>query len=141
MLPFQLDARRCISYLTIEHRGEIPLKLRPLLKNWIYGCDVCQEVCPWNKKAKDLFTKKIKYRPDLIAPPLEELLKIDETDFAIRFKNSPIKRIGWSRWMRNILIASGNWGHKTLRVKLDYYTKHQNKLIANTARWARQQIR
>jgi epoxyqueuosine reductase len=139
--PFQLDARRCISYLTIEHSDEIPLALRPLIKNWIYGCDVCQEVCPWNKKAKDLLTDKIKYHSDLIAPPLEELLKINEADFAVRFKNSPIKRIGWARFMRNILIAGGNWGHKTLRVKLEYYTKHKDKLVANTAHWARQQIR
>lgn len=138
--PYQLDARRCISYLTIEHPGEIPLALRPLIKNWIYGCDVCQEVCPWNKKTKELLASKIKYHPELVAPPLEELLQINELDFAIKFKNSPIKRIGWSRWMRNILIACGNWRHKSLQTKLDYFATHQDKLVANTAQWARQQI-
>ncbi len=139
--PYQLDARRCISYLTIEHKGEIPITLRPFIKNWIYGCDVCQEVCPWNKQAKNYVNQKLKIHQDLVAPPLLELLDMTESDFKERFSHSPIKRIGWKRWLRNILIASGNWGHKCLKNKLSVYIKHPDKLVASTAHWARAQLK
>lgn len=138
--PYQLDARRCISYLTIEHSGEIPIPLRKLMKNWIYGCDACQEVCPWNKRAKNLFAKQLKIHKDLIAPPLAELILMTEDDFNVRFARSPIKRIGWSKWMRNILIACGNWADRSLVKQLNYYARHQDKVIAKTALWARKNL-
>ncbi len=139
--PWQLDARRCISYLTIEHRDEIPVALRTLIKNWIYGCDVCQEVCPWNKKAALIITEKIKIKTDLIAPSLIDLLTITPEEFKEKFKDSPIKRIGWDRFMRNVLIASGNWGHNSLRPYLKKFILHQDKLISSTASWSIQQIK
>jgi epoxyqueuosine reductase len=138
--PYQLDARRCISYLTIEHKTDIPEALRPLLKNWIYGCDECQEVCPWNKKAINLITTKLKWSEDLIAPPIVDLLTMRPDEFAYKFKKSPIKRITWSRFMRNVLVAAGNWGDKQLIPLLNIHSQSADQLVAVPARWARQQI-
>ena len=138
--PYKLDARRCISYLTIEHKTAIPQDLRPLLKNWIYGCDECQEVCPWNKKASNLFTKKLKWKQDLIAPPIIDLLAMTPEEFKNKFKKSPIKRIKWSRFMRNVLVAAGNWGDKKLIPLLDKHSQSDDEIVSLHARWARQQI-
>lgn len=105
--PYQLDARRCISYLTIEHKGHIPAEFRKPMGNRIYGCDDCLAVCPWNKFAAAASEAKLKARDDLNAPPLTELARLDDTAFRKKFSGSPIKRIGRDRFVRNVLIAAG----------------------------------
>jgi epoxyqueuosine reductase len=109
--PYQLDARRCISYLTIEHHGSIPEELRPLLGNRIYGCDDCQLVCPWNKFARSASHPDFKVRYGLDAPRLTELFAWSREDFEERMRGSPIYRIGYERWLRNIAVALGNAPH------------------------------
>ena len=108
--PYQLDARRCISYLTIEHKGQIPAGLRPLMGNRIYGCDDCLAVCPWNKFASQAAEAKLRARHDLLAPPLADFLAFDDAGFRAFFSGSPVKRIGRDRFVRNALIAAGNSG-------------------------------
>src|SRR6202035_3389925 len=103
--PYQLDARRCISYLTIEHKGHIARELRPLIGNRIYGCDDCLAVCPWNKFASLGREAKLQARDDLAAPALADLAGLDESAFRRLFSGSPIKRIGHPRFLRNVLIA------------------------------------
>ena len=118
--PYVLDARRCISYLTIELKGSIPRELRPLIGNWIYGCDICQEVCPFNRFAK--LTPEIDFTPRHLAeaaPKLEELLRLSPEGFEIRFTNSPIKRIKWHRFMRNVAVAAGNSGNRAYLPQLE----------------------
>jgi len=105
--PYQLDARRCISYLTIEHKGHIPLEFRKPMGNRIYGCDDCLAVCPWNKFATQAREAKLKARDDLCAPRLADLARLDDAAFRKHFSGSPIKRIGRDRFIRNVLIAIG----------------------------------
>ena len=109
--PYRLDARRCISYLTIEHAGAIPLELRPLLGNRIYGCDDCQLICPWNKFAQKAVLPDFDARPDLQAPDLLTLWGWDEREFLRRTEGSAIRRIGHQRWRRNLAVAMGNALH------------------------------
>jgi epoxyqueuosine reductase len=106
--PYRLDATRCISYLTIEHKGPIPLELRPLMGNRIYGCDDCLAVCPWNKFAEQGREAKLSAREALRAPTLADLAKLDDANFRALFSKSPVKRIGRERFIRNVLIAIGN---------------------------------
>jgi len=106
--PHQLDARRCISYLTIEHAGPIPIELRPLIGNRIYGCDECQLVCPWNKYAKRSNLPDFDARPGLVDASLAALLAWDEAEFLRRTEGSAIRRIGHARWLRNVALAAGN---------------------------------
>jgi epoxyqueuosine reductase len=106
--PYQLDARRCISYLTIEHKGHIDAEFREAMGNRIYGCDDCLAVCPWNKFARVANEAKFAARADLLAPPLAELLVLDDKAFRAKFASSPVKRTGRNRFLRNVLIAAGN---------------------------------
>ncbi len=106
--PYKIDARRCISYLTIEHKGPIAADLRPLIGNRIYGCDDCLAACPWNKFAQDASEMKLRAREDLKAPSLSFLLTLDDAAFRALFSGSPVKRIGRDRFVRNVLIAVGN---------------------------------
>jgi epoxyqueuosine reductase len=106
--PHQLDARRCISYLTIEHKGMIPRELRPAIGNRIYGCDDCLAVCPWNKFAQAAREPDFRARDELTAPRLADLAALDDAAFRAKFVGSPIKRIGRNRFVRNVLIAVGN---------------------------------
>jgi epoxyqueuosine reductase len=106
--PYQIDARRCISYLTIEHKGPIPAEFRPLMGNRIYGCDDCLAACPWNKFANAAREMKLQPRTDLMEPPLAQLLALDDAAFRTFFSGSPVKRIGRDRFIRNCLIAAGN---------------------------------
>ena len=108
--PYRLDAGRCISYLTIEHKGHIAREFRKPMGNRIYGCDDCLAVCPWNKFAQEAREVKLMAREDLIAPPLAELAALDDAGFRKLFSGSPIKRIGRDRFVRNVLIAIGNSG-------------------------------
>ena len=106
--PYQLDARRCISYLTIEHKGHIPEEFRKPMGNRIYGCDDCLAVCPWNKFAAVAGEAKLRARDDLRAPRLADLARLDDSAFRKHFSGSPIKRLGRDRFVRNVLIAIGN---------------------------------
>jgi epoxyqueuosine reductase len=106
--PYVLDARRCISYLTIELKGPIPRNLRPLVGNWIYGCDICQEVCPWNRKAPPTDEPAFQPRGDLAAPELIPLLGMTDEEFRARFRGSPIKRTKRRGLLRNVAVALGN---------------------------------
>ena len=106
--PYRLDARRCISYLTIEHDGPIALELRPLIGNRIYGCDDCQLACPWNKFARASDVPDWQARPGLVGEGIAELLAWDETEFLRRTEGSAIRRIGHARWLRNLALAAGN---------------------------------
>jgi epoxyqueuosine reductase len=112
--PYKIDARRCISYLTIEREGAIEREFRPLIGNRIYGCDDCLAVCPWNKFAQTGREAKLAQRDDLAAPPLAELAALDEAGFRARFAGGPIKRIGHARFLRNVMIAIGNSGDRAL---------------------------
>ena len=112
--PYRIDARRCISYLTIEHKGPIPAEFRPLMGNRIYGCDDCLSACPWNKFAATAREMKLQPRADLLEPPLANLLMLDDAAFRAFFSGSPVKRIGRDRFVRNCLIAAGNSGDRTL---------------------------
>lgn len=113
--PYKVDARRCISYLTIEHKGPINRALRPLIGNHIYGCDDCLAVCPWNKFASAAAAHKAFLpRAELVAPRLSDLLTLDDAAFRVMFSGSPIKRIGRNRYVRNVLIAAGNSGDVSL---------------------------
>ena len=139
--PYVLDARRCISYLTIELKGWIPRELRPLMGNWIYGCDVCQEVCPFNRFAQP--TEEITFYPgdwDVTAPPLLDILALDEADFAARFADSPIKRVKRQRLLRNACVAVGNWGGKIAVPTLINLLSDSEPLLRGHAAWALQQI-
>ena len=113
--PGVMDARRCISYLTIENRDPIPEALRPAMGNRIYGCDDCLAVCPWNRFAQATSHMKFAARDDLHAPPLAELAALDDAGFRARFSGSPIKRIGRNRFVRNVAVAIGNSGQAALR--------------------------
>ena len=112
--PYQLDARRCISYLTIEHDGPIPAGFRKAIGNRIFGCDDCLAVCPWNRFAKEGREAKLATREDLKAPKLAELVRLDDTSFRTLFAGSPVKRGGRDRFVRNVLVAIGNSGNRSL---------------------------
>ncbi|SIS77522.1 epoxyqueuosine reductase [Paracoccus saliphilus] len=132
--PFQLDARRCISYLTIEHKGPVDLELRELMGNRIYGCDDCLAVCPWNKFAQA--GTEMRYRGIVEAPPLEELALLDDAGFRARFSGSPIKRIGRDRFVRNVLYAIGNSEEPRLAEAARPLVNDPDEAVADAARWA-----
>ena len=134
--PYQLDARRCISYLTIEHRGPVDEALRPALGNRIYGCDDCLAVCPWNKFAVEARDVKHHARDDLVAPKLADLARLDDAGFRARFSGSPIKRIGRDRFVRNVLYAIGNSGDPGLRTVAQELCDDADPAVADAARWA-----
>ena len=134
--PYRLDARRCISYLTIEHKGPIPLELRPRMGNRIYGCDDCLAVCPWNKFAQLGRETKLSARQQLKAPALAELALLDDTVFRALFAKSPVKRIGRDRFVRNVLIAIGNAGDLSLAVAAERLLADASPLVRGAAVWA-----
>jgi epoxyqueuosine reductase len=138
--PFQLDARRCISYLTIELKGAIPLELRTAIGNRIYGCDDCLAVCPWNKFAREGKLMKEHARTDLAAPDLLELLALDNAGFKARFAGTPILRTKRRGLLRNVCVALGNIGDETTLPALQKATEDSEPLIAEHARWAIDQI-
>ena len=134
--PYRLDARRCISYLTIEHAGPIPREFRAAMGNRIYGCDDCLAVCPWNKFAQATHEAKLKARDDLSAPPLAELAALDDAAFRQKFSGSPIKRIGRDRFLRNVLTAIGNSGSTELADAAEAHLADPVPLIRGAAIWA-----
>ncbi|MEM6637735.1 MAG: tRNA epoxyqueuosine(34) reductase QueG [Pseudomonadota bacterium] len=139
--PYQLDARRCISYLTIEHRGPVDVDLRPGLGNRIYGCDDCLAVCPWNKFAVAARDQRYAARDDLRAPPLRSLAALDDQQFRQKFSASPIKRIGRNRFVRNVLYAIGNSGLPWLIPAAEARVDDADAAVADAARWALQQLK
>jgi len=139
--PFQLDARRCISYLTIEHRGPVDPALRPALGNRIFGCDDCLAVCPWNKFAKA--GAELRYRgPDQRrAPALAMLAGLDDADFRDMFRGSPVKRIGRDRFVRNVCYAIGNSGDPALAPHAAALADDPDPAVSDAARWAVERLR
>ena len=138
--PFQLDARRCISYLTIELKGSIPIELRPAVGNRIYGCDDCLEACPWNKFAQQGKLMKPHARPDLTTPELTELLSLDEGEFKRRFAGTPIVRTKRRGLIRNVCVALGNVGDDSALPALRRAAVDPEPLISEHARWAIERI-
>ncbi|MFN3865005.1 MAG: tRNA epoxyqueuosine(34) reductase QueG [Erythrobacter sp.] len=135
--PYRLDARRCISYLTIEHKGPVPQELREAIGNRIYGCDDCLAVCPWNKFAHATQAmKEFLPRAELVAPRLGELLALDDAGFRVLFSGSPIKRIGRNRFIRNCLYAAGNSGNPGLVPPVAALTADPDPVVAEAAQWA-----
>jgi epoxyqueuosine reductase len=135
--PYRLDARRCISYLTIEHKGPIPLEFRAALGNRIYGCDDCLAVCPWNSFASTAATNKAFLpRAELAAPRLAELLALDDAAFRALFAGSPIKRIGRDRFVRNCLYAAGNSRDAALMAQVQRLLADPDPAVADAASWA-----
>ena len=134
--PFQLDARRCLSYLNIEHQGPIPLEFRKAMGNRIYGCDDCLAVCPWNKFATVSREAKLRAREDLRAPRLDELAALDDAGFRAIFSASPIKRIGRARFVRNVMIAIGNSGSDALLRSAEERLGDADPLVRGAAVWA-----
>ncbi|MBW6397909.1 tRNA epoxyqueuosine(34) reductase QueG [Roseomonas sp. HJA6] len=134
--PYELDARRCISYLTIEHKGPIDLELRPLMGNRIYGCDDCLAVCPWNKFAQAHSEPAFAPRAELNAPRLADLARLDDASFRALFSGSPIKRIGRDRFVRNVLVAIGNSAEAALRPVAQSLAEDPDPTVADAARWA-----
>ena len=137
----QLDARKCISYLTIEHKGQIPLQFRKAIGNRIYGCDDCLAVCPWNKFAQA--SKEVSYHPrkELEAPLLSELVRLDDAGFRSLFSKSPIKRIGRDRFVRNVLVAIGNSQDSSLIPVITPVLEDASMLVSEMAGWALEELR
>jgi epoxyqueuosine reductase len=134
--PYKLDARRCISYLTIEHKGPIPREFRERMGNRIYGCDDCLAVCPWNKFAKVGREMRLAARPELTAPRLAELARLDDAGFRALFRKSPVKRIGRDRFVRNVLIAIGNSSDAGLAAEAKALLNDPSPLVRGAAVWA-----
>ncbi len=135
--PYVLDARRCLSYLTIELKGPIPRDLRPLMGNRIFGCDICQEVCPWNRRfARPTADPAFQPRSDSIAPRLLELIALDDDGFQQRFRQSPVKRAKRSGLLRNVAVALGNWGDPVAMPALVQALHDAEPLVRGHAAWA-----
>ena len=135
--PYRLDARRCISYLTIEHKGPIPEEFRRAIGNRIYGCDDCLAVCPWNKFAEAAARHRAFVpRAELVAPKLEELLALDDAGFRRLFSGSPVKRVGRDRFVRNCLVAAGNSGNRALEAPVRALLADPDPVVAEAAEWA-----
>ena len=140
--PYRLDARRCISYLTIEHKGPVAEEFRAALGNRIYGCDDCLAVCPWNKFAHAAQANaKFLPREELVAPDLAALLALDDAAFRQLFSGSPIKRIGRDRFVRNCLYAAGNSGSAALLPQAEALAADPDPVVADAARWAAARLR
>lgn len=134
--PYQLDARRCIAYLTIEHKGHIPEEFREPIGNRIFGCDDCLAVCPWNKFAEQSRETRLQMRPELDNPPLAELLALDDAAFRLRFRGTPVKRTGRDRVVRNCLIAAGNAGDPSLLPHVTSLLNDASPIVRAMAVWA-----
>jgi epoxyqueuosine reductase len=136
-----LDARRCISYLTIELRGPIPYELRPSMGNWVFGCDLCQMVCPYNRRfARSSRLAALQARPEMVAPKLLDLLALDEASFRRRFRGSPVLRAKRRGLLRNVCVALGNWGDPVAVPALTDALHDHEILVRGHAAWALGQI-
>ncbi|MBV2144172.1 tRNA epoxyqueuosine(34) reductase QueG [Falsochrobactrum sp. TDYN1] len=138
--PYRIDARRCISYLTIENKGPIPLEFRKAIGNRIYGCDDCLAVCPWNKFAQTASELKLKARDDLKSPRLADFLHLDDPAFRSFFSGSPVKRIGRDRFLRNVLIAAGNSRDRYFLPQIEALLQDAAPVVRGAAIWALKQL-
>lgn len=134
--PFQLDARRCIAYLTVEHKSQIPRAFRAPMGNRIFGCDDCLAVCPWNKFAAETREARLRARSDLVSPHLEDLAGLDEAEFRKLFASSPVKRVGHARFLRNVLIAIGNANESDMVSHVEPHLRAVHPLVRGAAIWA-----
>ena len=137
--PFDLDARLCISYYTIELRGAVPEDARGGIGNHIFGCDICQDVCPWNRKAAA--TEDPAFAPAIVNPPLERLASLTKIEFEEMFRSSPVKRARYSGFLRNVAVAMGNSGSGKFRLPLERMAQSDEVIVADHARWALAQLR
>lgn len=138
--PYRLDARRCISYLTIEHKGQIPKDFRAAIGNRIFGCDDCLAVCPWNKYAKAASEAKLAARMETTMPELTALLALDEAGFRAQFAGTPVRRAGYERFMRNVLVAAGNSADDSLVAVVLPHLETESALVRGMAVWALRQL-
>jgi epoxyqueuosine reductase len=142
--PYKLDATRCISYLTIEKRGSIPEELRSGIGNNIFGCDICQDVCPWNSSRTPHATfsgaQEVQPRPELVNPALDWLAEMTREDFQKTFRRSPVKRAKFSGLKRNVAVAMGNSGEKNFVPPLEHMKQDEDPVVAEHARWALKQL-
>jgi epoxyqueuosine reductase len=138
--PYQLDSNKCIAYLTIEKRGEIPEELRAGMGRHVFGCDICQDVCPWNRKAPATSAPEFAPRPELVNPALDWLAEISEEEFHRAFRGSPVRRAKRSGLRRNAIIAAGNSGDLKFLPMLEKLASDGDETIAKSAKWARQRL-
>lgn len=138
--PRQMDASRCIAYLTIEKKGSIPESLRAPIGRQVFGCDICQDVCPWNRRAPIAVKNGMTPRPELVNPPLAWLAGLDTKGFRNQFQGSPVERTRRKRLHRNIAIAMGNSGDPTFLPQLEQWSASEDEVLAESARWAIEQI-
>ena len=134
--PYQMDAARCISYLTIEHRGAIDAGLMEGMGRQVFGCDICQDVCPWNRKAPVSADPELEARAELVNPALEWLAAMDEAEFERRFNGSPVRRAGFLGLRRNVAIAMGNSGLRRFAAWLEEWAGAADEGLRTAARWA-----
>jgi len=139
--PYELDANRCISYLTIEKRGAIPADLREGVGRHVFGCDICQDVCPWNRKAPATTAPEFQPREGFITPALEWLAQMSEQEFREKFRGSPVRRAKRSGLRRNAVIAMGNSGHQGFVSALEKLTGDEDPVVATHAQWAKEKLR
>jgi epoxyqueuosine reductase len=140
--PYILNSQRCISYLTIELKGAMPLELRPLMGNWIFGCDECQEICPWVRRYSQASNQNfLRYDPDGVAPKLMDLMRLDEAAFRARFKGTPILRAKRRGLLRNVAVALGNWGSSEALPVLEQALDEPEPLVREHAAWAIERIK
>lgn len=138
--PYQLDARRCLAYLTIEHKGQIPRAFREALGNRVFGCDDCLAVCPWNKFAQTARETRMALREDLRLAPLAELAQLDDAAFRLRFAGTPVKRTGRDRFVRNVVCATGNSGDRSLAPVVERILRDSSPLVRGMAVWAARRL-
>ncbi len=138
--PYQLDARRCLAYLTIEHKGQIPLEFREALGNRVFGCDDCLAVCPWNKFAQVSRETRMAMRDELRLAPLAELASLDDAAFRARFAGTPVKRTGRDRFVRNVVCAVGNSGDASLAPVAERLMQDSSPLVRGMAVWAARRL-
>jgi epoxyqueuosine reductase len=139
--PYQVDARRCIAYLTVEYKGPVDEELRPKLGNHVFGCDDCLTACPWNKYASYPSDPTLLPRAELNAPQLRDFLELDDATFREVFSKSPIKRTGRNAFVRNCLYAAGNSGLKSFIPQVERLTRDPDAVVADAARWALRRLR
>jgi epoxyqueuosine reductase len=138
--PYQLDSRRCIAYLTIEKRGDIPEELRPGIGNHVFGCDICQDVCPWNSKSSRASTQALGTRPEMVNPALDWLAAMREEDFRQTFRGSPVKRAKHGGLRRNVAVAMGNSGDTRFIPELERLVFDPDPVVSEHARWALERL-
>jgi epoxyqueuosine reductase len=140
-MPYKMDATRCIAYLTIEHKGPIAEELAEGMGRQVFGCDICQDVCPWNRKASIVADAELETRPELVNPALEWLAAMDAQEFERQFNGSPVRRAGFAGLRRNVAIAMGNSGLAEFVPRLEKWAAAEDDGLRSAARWALAHLR